>query len=286
MTLADRLARADAESAQPTFRATGLRNIASEQPRSDKEAVKGKVHSELIESLGQQLYGDQLDRATLEKHVFDATTKVLDEFERPLSGLDRAELMQEVADEILGLGPLQQLLRDSTITEIMVNGYDTVYVERGGKIFQSALRFANEEHLRRTIDRIVSTVGRRVDEGSPMVDARLPDGSRVNAVVPPIAVDGSTLTIRKFSQDAYSASDLIQTETLTPQALEVLRACVKGRLNVVISGGTGSGKTTTLNVLSSFIPDDERIITIEDSAELSLMQPHRSEEHTSELQSH
>ena len=274
MTLADRLSKGNSDSAKPVISATALRNLAHEEVRDDRESIKQAVHNELLDRLGQQLYGDQVDKEALDKHVFEATTSVLGKIDRPLSGLDRAELMQDVLDEILGLGPLQPLLRDPNITEIMVNGHENVFVERSGKIQRSALRFASEEHLRRTIDRIVSSVGRRVDEGSPMVDARLQDGSRVNAVVPPIALDGSMLTIRKFSDEAYGAADLIQFETITSAAMEVISACVRGRLNIVISGGTGSGKTTTLNVLSSFIGEDERIITIEDAAELSLSQPH------------
>jgi pilus assembly protein CpaF len=274
MTLADRLARTDAADAKPVIAAHGLRQISHDIAFDDERDIKFRVHEELIEILGQQLYGDQVDVETLEKHVFEASTKVLDAIDRPLSGLDRARMMQEVTDEILGLGPLQPLLRDPNISEIMVNRFDRIFVERDGNIFPSQLTFANEEHLRRTIDRIVSSVGRRVDESSPMVDARLADGSRVNAVVPPIALDGSSLTIRKFSEDAFTSRDLVATDTIPQNAMDVLAACVQGRLNVVISGGTGSGKTTTLNVLSSFIPDDERIITVEDAAELSLGQPH------------
>ncbi|CAB4331329.1 unannotated protein [freshwater metagenome] len=274
MTLADRLSRTDAADAKSVIAAKSLRQISHDIAFDDERDIKFRVHEELIEILGQQLYGDQVDLEILEKHVFDATTKVLDAIDRPLSGLDRARMMQEVTDEILGLGPLQPLLRDPNISEIMVNRFDQIYVERDGNIFPSPLTFANEEHLRRTIDRIVSSVGRRVDESSPMVDARLADGSRVNAVVPPIALDGSSLTIRKFSEDAFTSRDLVAMETITQKAMDVLAACVQGRLNMVISGGTGSGKTTTLNVLSSFIPDDERIITVEDAAELSLGQPH------------
>jgi pilus assembly protein CpaF len=274
MTLADRLSRTDAADAKPVTTAQSLRQISHDIAFDDERDIKFRVHEELIEILGQQLYGDQVDIEILEKHVFDATTKVLGAIARPLSGLDRARMMQEVTDEILGLGPLQPLLRNPNISEIMVNGYDKIFVERDGNIFPSQMTFANEEHLRRTIDRIVSSVGRRVDESSPMVDARLADGSRVNAVVPPIALDGSSLTIRKFSEDAFTSRDLVAMETITQNAMDVLAACVQGRLNMVISGGTGSGKTTTLNVLSSFIPDDERIITIEDAAELSLSQPH------------
>jgi pilus assembly protein CpaF len=191
-----------------------------------------------------------------------------------MTAADRLRVSQEVADEILGHGPLEPYLRDPEVSEIMVNGHDQVYVERAGRLYPVAARFADESHLRRTIDKIVSRVGRRVDEASPMVDARLPDGSRVNAVVPPLALDGSVLTIRKFAADPYLVSDLISFGTLTPPTAELLRACVRGRMNIVISGGTGSGKTTTLNVLSSFVPDNERILTIEDAAELQLRQDH------------
>jgi pilus assembly protein CpaF len=191
-----------------------------------------------------------------------------------MTAADRLRVSQEVADEILGHGPLEPYLRDPEVSEIMVNGHDQVYVERAGRLYPVAATFADESHLRRTIDKIVSRVGRRVDEASPMVDARLPDGSRVNAVVPPLALDGSVLTIRKFAADPYMVSDLIAFGTLTPPTAELLRACVRGRMNIVISGGTGSGKTTTLNVLSSFVPENERILTIEDAAELQLRQEH------------
>ncbi|MGA8979480.1 MAG: CpaF family protein, partial [Pedococcus sp.] len=174
----------------------------------------------------------------------------------------------------LGHGPLEPLLRDSEITEIMVNGPDSIYVERAGKLYPVEARFSSDAHLRRTIDKIVGRVGRRVDEASPLVDARLPDGSRVNAVIPPIALDGSLLTIRKFATDPFTDKDLIAFGTFTPQVRDFLSACVRGRRNIVISGGTGSGKTTLLNVVSSFIPDDERIVTIEDAAELQLHQDH------------
>ncbi len=194
--------------------------------------------------------------------------------EESLSSTERSRLVQEIIDDILGLGPLEPLLRDSSITEIMVNGYDHVYVERRGRIEPTNVRFVNERHLREIIDRIVSRVGRRVDEASPMVDARLPDGSRVNAVIRPVAVDGSSLTIRKFAREIMGVEDLVALGTVTPKSLQFLRDCVVGRRNILISGGTGSGKTTTLNVLSSFIPEDQRIVTIEDAAELQLEQPH------------
>ena len=215
-----------------------------------------------------------MEQRLLEENVFNAIQTVLAKSKKPLSTGDRAKITQEIIDDILGNGPLEPLLRDPEITEIMVNRADAIFIERGGRLFQTDLRFSDEEHLRRTIDRIVSRVGRRVDEASPMVDARLPDGSRVNAVLPPIALDGCSLTIRKFSKDPFTVKDLVTIGTLTRPAAEVLDACVRGRLNILISGGTGSGKTTTLNVMSSFIPDDERIITVEDAAELQLSQPH------------
>jgi pilus assembly protein CpaF len=191
-----------------------------------------------------------------------------------MTAADRARVASEVLDDILGHGPLEPYLRDPTVDEIMVNGYDQIYVERDGRIHSVDGAFTDEGHLRRTIDKIVARVGRRVDEASPMVDARLPDGSRVNAVVPPIALDGSLLTIRKFAADPFTVNNLIDFGTLTPQVATLLRACVLGRLNIVVGGGTGSGKTTTLNVLSSFVREDERIVTIEDAAELQLRQEH------------
>jgi pilus assembly protein CpaF len=191
-----------------------------------------------------------------------------------LSSGDRAQIVQEVIDDVLGFGPIEPLLRDDSVTEIMVNRFDIIFIERAGKILKTQLRFTDETHLREIIDRIVSKVGRRVDEASPLVDARLADGSRINAVVMPIAVDGSSLTIRKFVKDILAKGDLVKRGTISANAVDFLEAVVRGKQNVLISGGTGSGKTTTLNVMSSFIPPDERIITIEDSAELKLEQPH------------
>ncbi len=237
-------------------------------------AVKASVHQALLDSLGPQLYDPHLDQAELEVKVRHTLQEVIDHEETPLSLSDRTRISQEVADEILGHGPLEPLLRDSEITEIMVNGPDSIYVERAGKLYHVETHFSSDAHLRRTIDKIVGRVGRRVDEASPLVDARLQDGSRVNAVIPPIALDGSILTIRKFATDPFTDKDLIAFGTFTPQVRDFLQACVRGRRNIVISGGTGSGKTTLLNVVSSFIPDDERIVTIEDAAELQLRQDH------------
>ncbi len=237
-------------------------------------SITDRVHAALVESLGPKLYDPHLSEADLASQVRQTLAQVIDSEQTPMSQSDRARIAQEVADDILGHGPLEPLLRDPEVTEIMVNGCDEVFVERSGKILPTRVRFTDEAHLRRTIAKIVSRVGRRVDESSPMVDARLPDGSRVNAVLPPIALDGSLLTIRKFAVDPFTDADLIAFGTLTPATRDFLQACVRGRRNIVISGGTGSGKTTSLNVLSSFLPDDERIVTIEDSAELQLHQQH------------
>jgi pilus assembly protein CpaF len=200
--------------------------------------------------------------------------ELLEEEEVPLSVQEKAQVIQQIGDNILGLGPLEPFIRDPEITEIMVNGHRAVYIERAGKIRLTEAQFKSEEELRRTIDKIVARVGRRVDDASPYVDARLADGSRVNAIIPPLAVKGSTLTVRKFSADPFTSKDLVDFGTLTPELVGFFDACVRGRLNILVSGGTGAGKTTLLNVLSGFLPEDERIITIEDSAELRLQQPH------------
>jgi pilus assembly protein CpaF len=236
--------------------------------------VRRAVHDALLETLGPKLYDAHLDQRDLEQRVAETLQTVLDRDQTPMTAADRLQVSQDVADEILGHGPLEPYLRDPEVSEIMVNGHDQIYVERMGRLFPVAAAFADENHLRRTIDKIVARVGRRVDEASPMVDARLPDGSRVNAVVPPLALDGSMLTIRKFAADPFTVADLIRFGTLTNPVAELLQACVRGRMNIVISGGTGSGKTSTLNVLSSFVPDNERILTIEDAAELQLRQDH------------
>jgi pilus assembly protein CpaF len=276
MSLTDRLEQA--RQSQP-MAPSGHDHPTGENPQAARPhdpfaRVKASVHQALMESLGPQLYDPHLEQSELELRVRQTLQTVINSENTPLAAADRNRIAQEVADEILGLGPLEPLLRDGEITEIMVNGPNKIYVERAGKIFPVDAQFTSDTHLRRTIDKIVSHIGRRVDESSPMVDARLADGSRVNAVIAPIALDGSILTIRKFSADPYTDADLIAFGTLSVQARDFLRACVLGRRNVVISGGTGSGKTTLLNVLSSFIPDDERIITAEDAAELQLRQRH------------
>ena len=254
--------------------ATSTPGAVEPKARDPFAEVKASVHQALLDSLGPKLYDPRLEQSELEQRVRQTLQGVLEVEEAPLSSADRARVAQEVADEILGHGPLEPLLRDPNVTEIMVNGPDNVFVERDGRIHPVDAAFTSDTHLRRTIDKIVGRIGRRIDEASPMVDARLPDGSRVNAVIAPIALDGAMLTIRKFAADPYDDDDLIAFGTMSRAVRDLLEACVRGRLNILISGGTGSGKTTTLNVLSGFIPHDERIVTIEDAAELQLKQRH------------
>jgi pilus assembly protein CpaF len=234
---------------------------------------KSKVHAALFARLGQRLF-DTPDESQLHSIVVGEITALMAADERPLSPAERQVLVRDIARDVMGLGPLEPLLADSTVSEIMVNGHDAVYVERAGVLVPSGVRFLSEDHLRRVIDRIVGQVGRRVDESSPMVDARLADGSRVNAIVPPLSLDGPILTIRKFSRDPFQVADLIELNTMSEPVATMLTAAVEGGLNVLVSGGTGTGKTTLLNVLSSFVPSDERIVTIEDAVELQLRQEH------------
>jgi pilus assembly protein CpaF len=271
MSLSDRLAQQRAEPGTALIDPAARHAARHADPFA---LVKRSVHSALIAELGPRLYDAEPDKRELELQVTDVLQEVLQRDETPMTVADRTRVAREVADEILGHGPIEPYLRDPGVSEIMVNGHDMIYVERGGHIYQVQAAFADEGHLRRTIDKIVARVGRRVDEASPMVDARLPDGSRVNAVVAPVALDGSLLTIRKFAVDPLTVDDLIGFGTMSPAVATLLQACVRGRLNIVIGGGTGSGKTTMLNVLSSFVPADERIVTIEDSAELQLRQAH------------
>jgi Flp pilus assembly protein TadB len=234
--------------------------------------LKAKVHHACIAKLGPELFKQDPD--DLADRVYRAVTEELTLEGTPLTREERRELVRQLTDDILGYGPIEPLLRDDSVTEVMVNGYDKVYVERSGKLERTSIRFVDDAHLMRIIDKIVSSVGRRIDEASPMVDARLPDGSRVNAIIPPLSLRGPSLTIRKFSRDPYTMNDLISFGSISPKAAQFLSACVKGKLNVLISGGTGTGKTTTLNALSAFVPGDERIVTIEDAAELQLQQEH------------
>lgn len=234
---------------------------------------KLRIHKKLMKVLDLSLIGT-LGREEAEKQIQDIGQRLMAEESIPLTLASRQRIVKQIQDEILGLGPLEPLLADKSISDILVNGHDSIYIERNGKLEKVAVRFNNDTHLMNIIDRIVSSVGRRIDESSPMVDARLKDGSRVNAIIPPLAVDGPLLSIRRFSIGKLSVEGLMEKGTLTPPIAHLLEGIVKGRLNVLISGGTGSGKTTLLNVLSGFVPHDERIVTIEDSAELQLQQPH------------
>lgn len=234
--------------------------------------LKTRVQNKLLAELDPSMDISRTDE--VRRTIMDLFEQILNEENIVLSRPERQRLFEQISAEILGFGPLQPLLEDDSISEIMVNGPKNIYVERKGKIVRVPITFESNDHVMRVIDRIVAPLGRRIDESSPYVDARLPDGSRVNAVIPPISLVGPTLTIRKFSKNPITVEQLIQFGSVTAEAIEFLKACVIGRLNVVVSGGTGSGKTTLLNIMSSFIPNDERIITIENAAELQLRQEH------------
>ncbi|HUS41912.1 MAG TPA: CpaF family protein [Ilumatobacteraceae bacterium] len=234
---------------------------------------KARVHEALFDRLGMRLF-EATSEEKMQALVVEEIESLMNANESALSPQERQVLVRDIARDVMGLGPLEQFLEDPTVTEVMVNGGDNIYVERGGVIERTGVHFMSEEHLRRVIERIVSSVGRRVDESSPMVDARLVDGSRVNVVVPPLSLNGSILTIRKFAADPFQVDDLIAMGSLNGQVAGLLAAVVEGGLNVLVSGGTGTGKTTMLNVLSTFVPAEERIVTIEDAAELQLHQQH------------
>src|SRR5919204_5915961 len=241
MSLAERLAKAE---------------------RPDKIAeVRMRIQERLVEVLGPALYDAAISEKELRDLVHKRLRELLDEEEISLSIQEKSQITRQIGDSIVGFGPLEPFIRDPDVTEIMVNGHETIYVERAGKLYWSGAKFHDDRQLRWIIDKIVTKVGRRIDEASPYVDARLPDGSRVNAIIPPLAVDGPALTIRKFSADPYQAEDLVSFGTLTEATSKFLDACVRGRINILISGGTGAGKTTTLNVVSSFINGGESLIT-------------------------
>ncbi|NCW21964.1 MAG: CpaF family protein, partial [Gammaproteobacteria bacterium] len=227
----------------------------------------------VLSTLDLSMIGN-VDERRVRAQIREIANRFINEESAPLSLMQRRHVVRQIEDEVMGLGPLEPLLADPSVSDILVNGAHHVYVERGGKIERTDIRFHDDAHLLNIIDRIVSRVGRRIDESVPMVDARLQDGSRVNAIIPPLALDGPVLSIRRFGKDALTTDDLIRLGSLSPALVELLKAVVLARLNVMISGGTGSGKTTLLNVMSGFIPERERIITIEDSAELQLRQPH------------
>ncbi|POH60720.1 CpaF family protein [Arthrobacter glacialis] len=236
--------------------------------------LKQRAGEALFERMGARLADPNISEEDLRKTAREELSQVIDEEQVPLTPEERRRLIREIGDDVLGLGPLQRFLDDDTVTEIMVNKPDQIYIERGGQLTLTGARFATEAHLRRVIERIVSRIGRRIDESSPMVDARLEDGSRVNAIIPPLAVSGPSLTIRKFSRVPLTVEDLARYGTLTPDMAILLDACVRARLNILVTGGTGTGKTTLLNVLSGFLPAEDRIVTIEDAVELQLQQRH------------
>ncbi len=244
-------------------------------PRAEVlESVRERVHRRVISELGPVFYNNAVEQRELRSRVERIVQAALRNEKTPMSAAELQQVAQSVADDVLGYGPIERLLHDPTVSEIMVNGPDQVYIERNGKIIPTRVSFLDEAHLRHVTGRIVAEVGRHIDESSPMVDARLLDGSRVNAIYPPLAVGGPFLTIRKFATDPYTLDDLVGFGTLTPRVAALLQACVEGRANILVSGGASTGKTTLLNVLSSFIPSDERIITIEDAKELQLRQRH------------
>ncbi|GAA1889791.1 CpaF family protein [Paeniglutamicibacter psychrophenolicus] len=247
------------------------------QPRNHVDglaALKSRAGEELFRRLGSRITDPSMTEESLRKMAREELSQVIDAENVPLSPEERRRLIRDIGDEVLGMGPLQRLLDDPEITEIMVNHFQQIYIERNGQLELVDARFSSEQQLRRIIERIVSRVGRRIDESSPLVDARLEDGSRVNAIIPPLAVNGPSLTIRKFGRDPLTVRNLIDLGTLSTDMAHLLDACVKARLNIIVSGGTGTGKTTLLNVLSGFIPNNERIVTIEDAVELQLQQEH------------
>src|SRR5215510_4031042 len=235
--------------------------------------MKARLHAQILEEMDLESL-NRLREDVARARVGDAIRELLHRDRTPLALKEREQLVNEIVNELFGLGPIEPLLEDKTVSDILVNGPDNIYVERAGVLERTDLFFNDSQHLMRIIERIVSRVGRRVDESSPMVDARLPDGSRVNAIIPPLALDGPSVSIRRFGGHKLTGDSLTSNSTLTKPMLDLLQGCVKGKLNIMVSGGTGAGKTTLLNILSSFIPDNERIITIEDAAELRMHQRH------------
>src|SRR5499427_1168170 len=277
MGLRDRLKKADA----PPPRTTPAGGVGALTPSPSWTGITTEVYQNLKHELHQKLI-EKIDLQTIEKlpreQLRDELRLILNQLlalsDLPLNRVEREQMVEELLDEVTGLGPLEPLLADTTISDIMVNGHATCYIERFGKLELTPIRFRDNAHLQQIITRIVSRVGRRIDESSPMADARLPDGARVNAIIPPLAIDGPVLSIRRFGGSPLRVKDMVAINSATPEMLAFLAACVKAKLNCLVSGGTGTGKTTMLNALSSFIPDGERVITIEDAAELQLQQKH------------
>lgn len=259
-------------------KASPMQKTATLMRHDPYQNLKTRIHKKIVDEMSAEeskvLTEKDADPKLVEGLVSRLANASMDEEPVPVPRNDRTRIITEVIDEVLGYGPIDPLLKEDSVSEVMVNGPNQVYVERKGKLVLTDVRFRDDAHVMHVIEKIVAPLGRRIDEASPMVDARLPDGSRVNAIIPPLALRGPCLTIRKFAKDPYTVENLIDFGTLSPEMADLLRACVAGKLNIVVSGGTGSGKTTTLNVLSSFIPHDERIVTIEDAAELQLRQDH------------
>src|SRR5260370_30699751 len=279
MGLTDRLTSSTSTPPRPPEAGNGGGSIIGATVRRRKDAIadssrrlKVKVHNKLFETIDVAKL-ETLEPAMLSIKVTAAINDILNEEGRLLTDTDRGRLVEELKNELLGLGPLEPLLRDDAISDILVNGHNQVYVEKFGKLHATDVAFQDDQHLMLIIDRIVSRVGRRVDESSPMVDARLPDGSRINAIIPPLAVDGPSLSIRRVAKHRFDIGALVEKEALTWDLVEFLLAVVRGRLNVIVCGGTGSGKTTNLNFFSAFVPGAEHIVTIKDSAELPFQQP-------------
>ncbi len=279
MSLKDRLDMArplNAPSAGPIGDTAGaIRSIAAPSRTDPVADMRRKAQETLFARIGNRLYDASLSPDQLRSIVVTELTGIVADNDIALTDVERHALVSAVTEDVLGYGPIQEFLDDPSVTEVMVNSTESIYIERAGKLVDTGSRFYSAEHLRRMIERIASQVGRRIDEASPMVDARLPDGSRVNAIIAPLAVDGPVLTIRKFARRALGVEDLIDIGTVTRQLADFLEACVKGKVTIVVSGGTGSGKTTLLNALSSFLPEEERIVSIEDAVELQLQQRHR-----------
>ncbi len=273
MSLKDRLGQPQHVESITSLRASNSSALRSAPTATDAiRSVRERAQESLFARLGARLYDPTLTADQLHTMVTAELQWLFENGDLPLSETERSQLVESVTQDVMGYGPIESMLADPAITEIMVNGNENIFVERSGQLEPTMSRFVSDEHLRRVIDRIVSAVGRRIDESSPMVDARLPDGSRVNAIVPPLAVDGPSLTIRKFSQRPFSVDDLIGFGTLTPRIADFIEACVEAKVSILVSGGTGSGKTTLLNVVSDYIPSTERLVSIEDSVELRLKQ--------------
>lgn len=264
----------ESESRQPTGHGIVADVVAPPSPSDPLFRLRSRAQKALFDRLGNRLFDPAMSEEQLHAHVVRELDDILSTEATQLTGEERRNLVRSIGADVFGLGPIEPFLSDPTITEVMVNADDAIFIERGGRLELTDARFTTPQHVRQVIEKIVAAVGRRIDESSPVVDARLPDGSRVNAVIPPLAVDGPMLTIRKFAKTALTVDDLISSGALTEAAAEFLTICVQGSRNILISGGTGSGKTTLLNVVSSFIPEDERIVTIEDSVELRLDQRH------------